>query len=351
MKRFAIIAHGLSDGGAERVASMVANHYVQNGYDVLYLAVFCPDREYALDDRVTYRYIKIPKCTKATRFLRRSFEIDRQIREFKADMALSFIEKESVITNLRKTVPIIYTLRNDPTHLTENPTKRAIMLFSYKRAKQIVFQTQGAMSFFPAEIQEKGTVIANPLTRNLPYWDPNNHEKRIITACRLNKQKNLPMLINAFSIFHSNHPDYRLEIYGKGSELDSLKKLCGELKLEDCVHFMGYTDKIHSIMASSAAFVLSSNFEGLSNSMLEALAIGIPTVCTDCPPGGAAEYITDGANGFLVPVGDVNTLADKLEWLASDSALCQKMSWQAAQVRQKLNPERILLQWEQILNA
>lgn len=351
MKRVAIIAHGLSDGGAERVASMVANHYAKDGYEVLYLAVFCSDKEYPLDDRITYRFVSVPNCTKATRFIRRSLEIDRLIREFGADIAISFIVKEAVITNIRKTVPIIYSLRIDPAHATKSPLQKALTMFSYRRAKLTVFQTSGAMTFFPEDIQKKGTVIANPLTKNLPYWDPNNHEKRIITACRLSKQKNLPMLIKAFAIFHENHSDYRLEIYGKGSELDSLKQLCGELNIADYVHFMGHSDKIHSIMSTSAAFVLSSDYEGLSNSMLEALAIGIPTVCTDCPPGGAAEYITEGANGFLVPVGDVNALADKLEWLASDSALCQKMSWQAAQVRQRLNPDRVLDLWEQILNV
>lgn len=84
MKRIAIIAHGLSDGGAERVASMVANYYTQKGHSVLYLAVLSPDREYPLDERVEYRYVSVPPCSKVTRVLRRSWVIDKMIREFGA---------------------------------------------------------------------------------------------------------------------------------------------------------------------------------------------------------------------------------------------------------------------------
>lgn len=350
MKRVAIIAHGLSDGGAERVASMVANYYAQKGYAVLYLAALCADREYPLDERVEYRYVSVPPCSKVTRVLRRSWAIDKMIRDFGADIAVSFLEKDALITNLRRTVPLIYSLRIDPARITQKFFRRVITLFSYRRAERIVFQTQGAMDFFKEDIRSHGVIIPNPLTRDLPYWDPHNCEKRIITACRLTRQKNLPMLIKAFALFYANHPEYRLEIYGKGGELSSLQALCRELGMEKVVSFPGHSTQIHSIMATSAAFVLSSDFEGLSNSMLEALAIGVPTICTDCPPGGAREYITDGANGFLVPVGDVTALAEKLERLANDLALCQRMSWQAAQVRQKLNPDRVLAQWEQALS-
>lgn len=350
MKRVAIIAHGLSDGGAERVASMVANFYAQQGHEVLYLAALCPDKEYSLDARITYHYIDVPPCPKFTWFLRRSRQIDRQLREFGAEIAVSFLEKDAIVSNLRKTVPLVYSLRCDPAHSTRNPALKTITFFSYRRAKRIVFQTQGAMDFFPEKIRARGIIIPNPLTRKLPYWDPYNHEKRIITACRLTEQKNLPMLIRAFAIFYGNHPDYRLEIYGKGGQLEFLQALCRELGMEKVVSFPGHSTDIHRIMATSAAFVLSSNFEGLSNSMLEALAIGVPTICTDCPPGGAREYITDGANGFLVPVGDVATLAEKMEWLVSDPALCKRMSWQATQVRQKLNPDIVLAHWERILD-
>lgn len=348
--RVAIIAHGLSDGGAERVASMVANHYARQGHQVLYLAALCGDREYPLDDSVTYRFVQVPKCTRATRFLHRSVAIDRALRAFGAEIAISFLVKDAIVSNLRRTVPLVYSLRTDPANQTRNAVMKYLTMLSYRRAEKIVFQTQGARQFFPPEIQQKGIIIANPLTRNLPYWDPHHHEKRIVTACRLSPQKNLPMLIRAFATFHANHPEYRLEIYGRGKELENLQALCASLKIENAVVFPGHTPQIHRMMATSAAFVLSSNFEGLSNAMLEALAIGVPTICTDCPPGGAREYITDGANGFLIPVGDVSALAEKLEWLAADPALCQKMSWQATQVRQKLNPDRVLGQWGELLN-
>ena len=137
--------------------------------------------------------------------------------------------------------------------------------------------------------------------------------------------------------------------YGKGEELEMLRVLSQNLGIEDAVHFPGHSTKIHEIMADSAMFVLSSNYEGLSNSMLEALAVGIPTICTDCPPGGAREFITDGVNGMLIPVGDTEALTEKLCLLADHPELCAKISAEAIKVRDRLDPQRILSQWEDVL--
>ena len=347
--RIAIISHGLSDGGAERVASIVANHYAAQGHDVLYLAVLSPEREYQLDPRIQYHYVKIGKSTKLTRFLQRSMEIDRQIRAFGAEIAVCFLIQEAIVTNLRRTVPLVYTLRIDPGVKTRKAAMRVILINSYRRAKGVIFQTRDARDFFEKKIRDKGVVVYNPLTQSLPYWNAEHHEKRIITACRLNAQKNLPMLIRAFAAFYKLHPDYRLDIYGKGEELEMLQVLSKNLGIEDAVYFPGHSTKIHEIMADSAIFVLSSNYEGLSNSMLEALAVGIPTICTDCPPGGAREFITDGVNGMLIPVGDTEALTEKLRLLADHPELCAKISAEAIKVRDRLDPQRILSQWEDVL--
>ena len=347
--RIAFISHGLSDGGAERVASIVANHYASLGHDVLYLAVLSPEQEYHLDPRIKYHYVEIGKSTRLTRVLQRSMEIDRLIREFRADVAVSFLIQEAIVTSIRKTVPLVYSLRIDPGVKCRKPVIRAFMLHSYRRAKRVIFQTRDARDFFEKKIRDKGVVIYNPLTQSLPYWQADSHEKRIITACRLTAQKNLPMLIRAFAAFHKLHPDYRLEIYGKGEELENLQALTRTLCIEDAVHFPGHSTKIHEIMANSAMFVLSSDFEGLSNSMLEALAIGVPSVCTDCPPGGAREFITDGIGGMLVPVGDVEALTKKLCLLADDPDLCTRISAEAIKVRDRLSPQQILSQWADVL--
>lgn len=344
-----VVAHGLSNGGAERVAALIANDYAKNENEVLFIAVYSDKKEYILDDRIKYIYINEQQSNRAIKLLMRSYKINEAIKEFKADVVVSFIINEMLLCNILKTAPIIYSLRNDPTHLLSSRLNKLICIFSYKRAKNIVFQTPGAREYFKESIQQKGVIIPNPLTENLPYWDADKSEKVIITACRLNKQKNLKMLIKAFSLFHENNKEYVLKIYGKGNELDNLKKYAKECGIESCTFFPGHSSNIHSIMARSAIFALTSDFEGLSNSMLEALAIGIPTVCTDCPPGGAALYIEDGINGMLVPVGDSYMLYEKFCLMGKDVRLCKEMSKKEIEIRHKLSKENVLQKWERII--
>lgn len=85
--------------------------------------------------------------------------------------------------------------------------------------------------------------------------------------------------------------------------------------------------------------------------MLEALAIGLPTVCTDCPPGGAAEYIRDGENGMLIPVGDVNAFYHKLCMLADDPALCKRMSQSSQRIRETLDEKKVMEQWNRVIQS
>lgn len=348
--RIAIVAHGLSDGGAERVASLVANHYAQMGHAVLFLAVYSDSKVYSLDERITYQYVGGNYPNKLSRLLYRSRDVDRQLKHFEADIAVSFIVNESIYSTLKRTVPFIYTLRIHPGQACETLEDRITCLLAFYGAKKMIFQTPDARDFFSKSIRRKGVVIANPLTKGLPDWKGTaNCEKTIMTACRLTEQKNLPMLISAFSEFHKKYSEYSLKIYGDGELLEELKDFSRQCGVEDAVYFPGYARNVHEIMANSSIFALTSDYEGLSNSMLEALAIGIPTVCTDCPPGGAAMYIEDGISGMLVPVGDTKALTEKLCRMAEDSALCEKMSKNSRKIREELDVDKVLSQWESVL--
>ena len=351
MRRIAIISHGLSDGGAERVASILANHFADEGNQVLFIAVYSPEKEYKLNDDIKYVYIDVKEKNKFIKLIHRSLEINKEISGFHSDIIISFIINETIVSSFRHKIPIIYSLRIDPGNVKAKKINWFMCKLVYSRAKNIVFQTKEACEFFDDNISRKGVVIGNPLTRNLPYWNSEGCKKTIITACRLSKQKNLKMLIEGFARFHKRHPEYRLKIYGKGPLENELKSYATALKVNDCVEFPGYSKDIHRIMSESAIFALTSDFEGLSNSMIEALAIGVPAICTNCPPGGAAEYITDWENGMLVPVGDVDELNFRLCTLAEDKELCKKLSKNAIKIRKKLDEDTIFNQWNAILSG
>ena len=183
----------------------------------------------------------------------------------------------------------------------------------------------------------------------MPYWDLDQSKKRIIAVNRITKQKNLPMLIKAFDLVKDKFPDYKLHIYGRGEAENEIRQLIAQLNLNSRVELKGFSNNIYEEIKKSRLYVISSDYEGLSNSMLEALAIGIPVIATDCPIGGAKEYITDGVNGMLVNCGDIQVLSKKIELLLMNDEMSKKFSTESIKIRKQLNPDRIVNIWEQLI--
>lgn len=349
VERLAIVAHGLNNGGAERVASELANGFAKLGYNVIFIATFNNEQEYLLDKKIKIYFINTNKKNGLNRLIDRNRKIYKAISEFKPDRIISFVTNELLLT-LFKGYKIIFSLRNDPTKENNSFFKRICRNYEYNHAQHIVFQTKGAQDYFSDKIKKKSSVIPNPLEiEKLPIWDKENHNQSFMTAVRLNKQKNLPLMINAFKKLHEVYPEYKLEIYGRGELYNELKELIVNLGASEYIFLMGRSNKIHEIMQKSFAFILSSDYEGLSNSMLEALAIGIPCVCTDSPPGGAREYIQNMHNGILTPCGDVDALYEGLRTLVENDSLCEQFSNESLIIRDKLESSKICAQWEKLL--
>lgn len=349
MRKIAIIAHGLNNGGAEKVASILANYFDERGYDVLYIAVYNDKKDYHLNDNIKVTYITARNKNVTYRFISRNKQICNILKSYNPKYVISFLTNETLLSVLSG-FQVIYSLRNDPTRTDTGLIYRYMRSYLYERSKHVVFQTNGAQNYFSDTIKKKSSIIPNPLdVDKLPTWDSENHNKSFITACRLNKQKNLPLMIKAFAQFHIEHPDYSLEIYGEGELRDELQRLIDHLWASGYIHLMGRRNDIHQIMSKSFAFVLSSDYEGLSNSMLEALAIGIPCICTDCPPGGAREYITNNENGVLVPCGDVNAMCAGMQAVVESHELQERCKLASKALRRDLDFKNIGKLWEKIL--
>ncbi len=351
MKRIAVLGYGLSGGGAERVSAIVANYFAGRGYDVLFVAAYSKEREYELDSRIQYEAIEIKASVAFLKLIERSFKITNAVKKFKADIVYSFINSELIPLSLSR-IPIIPSLRIDPKYIEYDRVRWHIRNFVYKRAKNVIFQTEDARDYFVEKIRKKGVVIGNPLKDGLPVWDEENHRKVFMTACRITKQKNIPLLINSFVRFHEKFPEYTLEIYGDGEPKEyktEMEKLVHDKNADDYIFLKGHSKDIHSVMKSSEAFILTSDFEGLSNSMLEAMAIGMPCICTDCPPGGAKAYIENEKSGILIPVGGEEELYRAMCKVAMDETFRHTLSENAKYVRYKLNQDEICRQWEELL--
>lgn len=174
-------------------------------------------------------------------------------------------------------------------------------------------------------------------------------EKKVVAAGRFTKQKNFSMLIYSFAEFHKKYPEYELVIYGEGSLREEYIRLINELDVSEYVKLPGYVSDVNECMRSAAMYVSSSNYEGISNSMLEALAMGIPTICTDCPVGGAAMAIQNEKNGILIPVGDEKTLYQQMCRLADDTEYANKLSKNALDIKNEYTIEKIAKRWIEVI--
>ena len=229
--------------------------------------------------------------------------------------------------------------------------KRLVRNFIYYVADKCVFQTQDAKKYFPRRIQTKSKVIQNPINPNMPTRYKGAKQEVIITACRLSPQKNLPMLIQAFNMLLKNHPEYSLEIYGRGAQEEALRKLIHSMGLDEKVLLPGFAENIYDIMNQSSMYVSSSNYEGISNSMLEAMALGLPVVVTDCPAGGARMVVQDGENGLLVPVGDTESMYLAMKRVIEEPGLAERLGNEAYKVRERFAIEKIAREWLDVIEA
>lgn len=345
MNRICLVSYGLSRGGAERVSSLIANHLNSKGYLVKFIATRQADITYKLNKEIEYVCIENNNLHGIKKQINKNIRIIQEIVKFKPDVSLSFVINEVLLFMI---IPMkcykIASLRNDPKNTSRNLFEKLIRYVVFHSANKVVFQTNEAKSYFNRRIYRNGIVIQNPITDNLPKWN-NNNSKIIITASKLEKQKNIKMLIDGFEKFSDSHENYYLHIYGDGLLREELQRYIESKKLVDKVCLKGFASNIHDIMADAAVFVMTSDYEGISNSMLEALAIGVPTICTDCSNGGARQYIKDYSNGILIPVGDVEALNSALEYYYSNYEELESISNKAREIRDVLSSDKILTDW------
>ena len=175
--------------------------------------------------------------------------------------------------------------------------------------------------------------------------------KDIVTLGRLSEQKNHKLLISAFARVADKHQEVNLLIYGKGQLADDLSAYINESGLENRVFLMGNTTEAEKVLSEAGYFVLSSDFEGMPNALMEALAVGVPSISTDCPCGGPKTLINAGENGLLVPVNDIEALAEAMDRLLSDEELSSNLSQNAKRLALSYKTDRVFAEWKKYVES
>jgi N-acetylgalactosamine-N,N'-diacetylbacillosaminyl-diphospho-undecaprenol 4-alpha-N-acetylgalactosaminyltransferase len=179
-------------------------------------------------------------------------------------------------------------------------------------------------------------------------WLNDESLKTIISVGRLEKQKNHTLLIRSFQEVRSRLPDTRLIILGEGNERKNLHQLLSDLKLESYVELPGVFDNPFAYLSKANVFVLSSDFEGFGNVIIEAMACNCPVISTDCP-SGPNEIISNNENGILVPVGDRDKLSNAIISLLRNKPYRELLANNAQKRVRDFNLDNIMLKYEQSL--
>ncbi len=357
MKKLFFYINTIHRGGAERVIIKVAEGLANKGYDCTLITSFS-DKVWEYPVSSSVKRINLEQDNSKDfikKNVRRVWKLRDICKRETPDFLISFMAQpimRSLFSTIGLPVKNIISIRNDPAKYWERFDQKVISNLFLKRAYWAVFQTNEAKQFyFGKRLYDHSQVIFNP-TDSCFYDVEYNVDSKSVVACgRLAEQKNYKLMIKAFSRTEKQYPDWNLEIYGAGPELEELQKYIKELHCDGRVYLNGASDDVPSVLSKAGIFALSSDFEGMPNALMEALASGIPSVSTDCPCGGPKAIIEDGENGFLVPVKDDNAFADALIALMQNRELRIKVSNEAKARAQVFKEEEIINEWERMIES
>lgn len=356
MKHIVFLTLSLTKGGAERVMANMCNEYFCKHYKVSIVTCMKAEIAYPLDPSISLYTLdqKEEQYTQnmALRFFRRKRLLKQKLQCLAPDLIVSFLPEPNFIAlSLRNKlrIPTIISVRNDPVIEYRSRVKQILMKHFYVRADGYVFQTEDAKAYFSFSkyITKKSVVIPNPLEKS--FLEPSTEvvsRNAIIHVGRLEKQKNHMLLLQAFDKVAGEFPEVTLELYGEGGLEDTLKEYVRSHGLLERVKFMGNVNQMKEVLSGGRMFVLSSDYEGMPNALMEAMAVGLPVISTDCPCGGPKTLIRDGENGILVPVNDLEEMTKAMLFLMQNKEVASSYGRKATMIKEEFNPSRIYETWD-----
>jgi GalNAc-alpha-(1->4)-GalNAc-alpha-(1->3)-diNAcBac-PP-undecaprenol alpha-1,4-N-acetyl-D-galactosaminyltransferase len=352
-KKIMFIMHQINYGGAAKIFTFLANGLSECGNKVEIYTFNGNELSYTINDTIKYfPEKKIYKNLLLKRVLP-FIGIYKMINKNKPDIVISFLPNSnlySIIASIFNKNKVVISERSDP--FFEKGLLLKLKRYFFNFADGAVFQTNGAMDYYGKKLKAKSIVIPNPVTVKptspLPYYERN---KEIAFVARFYiKQKRQDIMIKAFQRIVQIKPGINLVFYGDGDDMEEIKKMVLDIGLNDNVIFAGKVKNIETVLQKSMIYVSTSDYEGISNSLIEAMALGLPVIATDSSPGGARLLIKNMENGIIVPRGDIEKLADSILFLLNNPEYSDKLGKNAQKIIQTYCPEKIINSWNDYLD-
>lgn len=358
-----IVIHSLQGGGAERVAVDMAGYWLERGCRVSVVTLMDASEDaYRLPQGVTRYALRLAADTGGGvralwSNLRRILAVRRLVRRHRPTVVLGMMTRGSIlaVAAARGRCRVVATEHTHPPIQALPPSWQRLRRWAYPRADAVVALTHGTARWLDSHVPGvQAQVIPNAVRWPLEAGEPavpvarTTGRLRLLAVGRLHAVKGFACLLRAFAMLAAIFPDWDLTILGEGGERLALEALRDELGLQERVSLPGRVGNVGAWYQASDLYVLSSVAEGLSNTLLEAMASGLPCVAFDCETG-PREIIRDGIDGVLVqPVQDPDALAARLSELMADPALRMRYADRAVDVRDRFSTARIMALWGQV---
>jgi len=361
--RISFVMFSLSAGGAEKVASGLANHWVRIGHQVTFITIDSRKSDfYLLDERLTRVALGLAGESRSWfQFLRNSLRRMGRLRTAvlaaTPDVVVSFLDATNVLvllTLLGSGIPVVVSERVDPRVKPTSGLLRLLRRAVYPLARALVVQTH-EVSSWACELVKGDSVWVIPNAVMMPATSRGRAAASkvgkpftVLSMGRLDAQKGFDLLLKAFALCSTKHSNWHLRIIGEGPERGPLTTLADKLGIKSRVHLDSITEEATRALLEGDLFVLSSRYEGFPNVLLEAMAVGLPVISCDCR-SGPAEIIRDGVDGVLVPPENVIALAAAMDRLMSADEERRRLAARAVEVTERFGFALVMRMWDQVL--
>ncbi len=352
--RIATIAYLHGAGGAERQIIMLSNEMALRGHEVHMLVLNEFNSPYSISNNVIVHDLSGRENGKLG-VIKRYVAFRETIKKIRPDVTINYNLQGayfSLLTGKSVCGKILYSERGDPYDSEYSGILGKVRDYTCRRVDALVFQSEGARDFFTIGSKQKAVVIHNSVT--VPqdkYPIAEKRDNRIVTVGRLHSQKNPHLLLDAFAKIAPKYPTVQLDFYGDGILHDELQDKTNNLGLEYRVTLHPSRKNIFDSIRTARIFVLPSDYEGMPNALMEAMSLGLPCISADCRPGGARTLIENGKNGFIVPVRDVNALAEKMSYLLDNPDVGERMAKEARNIGETHTNEITFNKWNDFLQS